>query len=401
MTVRITKPEINVREKLAKLDKPSGIAGEAMLRAETPQEQFNLIGAGRRNLIINGDMRIDQRNSGTAISALNSNNLYPLDRWLINQSSEYTTASLVTAGQNLDSLTPPAGFDKYIGVKVINATTAPSVPFLSIRQIIESSNITQLDYGKSTAKDISVSFWARTNHTGVYAFTIRGGSTQTSIATEFTIDIANTWQYISLTIPGQTNTATTWASDDATGFVANIGLGSWKGTYASTVKDQWVTGGFTGTTTQNQTFAQTNGNAFYVTGFQLELGKVATPFEHRSYGEELALCQRYYYRQNVVANQALMIGNSLNTTSAYMTMALPQPLRATPTVSQSGFSNYRQRGGGVNVTSTVTLGTPHYTIGNSVLEVDMTVTSGLPNTVQTMVYTSTSNAGYIEVSAEL
>ncbi len=61
MTARITKPELNIREKLSELDKPSGIAGEAMLRAETPQEQFNLISAGRRNMIINGAMRVAQR----------------------------------------------------------------------------------------------------------------------------------------------------------------------------------------------------------------------------------------------------------------------------------------------------------------------------------------------------
>jgi len=143
------------------------------------------------------------------------------------------------------------------------------------------------------------------------------------------------------------------------------------------------------------------GNGSQFTDVQVELGSVATDFEHRSYGEELALCQRYYYRLNVIANQSLMIGNSLNTTSGFYTLALPQPLRATPSVSISGFTNYRQRGGGVNVTTTVTLGTPHYTVGNSELEIDITVSSGLPNTIQTMVFTSTGSTGYLDADSEL
>ena len=292
MVVKVSKPEINVREKISELDKPSGVAGEAMLRAETPQEQFNLINAGRRNLIINGDMKIDQRNGGSSITNT-GNNLFPLDRWLINLASDYFPT--VSSGQNLDSLAPPPGFDKYIGVKIDSGTAAPAAPFLSIRQIIEGNNITCLDYGKSTAKDITISFWARTNHPGTYTVAVRGGTTQTACVTEFSVDSADTWQYISVIIPGQKDTTTTWPLDYAgEGLIVNIGLGSFQGTYSSSTLDQWVTGSFTGSATQTQDFAQTTGNTFYVTGVQLEVGKVATPFEYRSYGEELLLCSRYY-----------------------------------------------------------------------------------------------------------
>jgi len=294
MVVKVSKPEINVREKISELDKPSGLAGQAMLAAETPQEQFNLISAGRRNLLINGAMKIDQRNGGSSITNTD-NNLFPLDRWFINLSTEYNSS--VSSGQNLDSLAPPPGFDKYIGVKIDSGTAAPAAPFLSIRQIIEGNNITHLDYGKSTAKDITISFWARTNHPGTYAVAVRGGTTQTACVTEFSVDSADTWQYISVIIPGQKDTTTTWPLDYVgEGLVVNIGLGSFQGTYSSSTLDQWVTGSFTGSATQTQDFAQTTGNTFYVTGVQLEVGKVATPFEHRSYGEELAECQRYYQK---------------------------------------------------------------------------------------------------------
>ena len=104
MAVKFTKPEINVREKLAELDKPSGIAGEAMLRAETPQEQFNLIGAGRRNLIINGAMQVAQR--GTSASVTGSGFTYEtIDRIKIARTG--TDQLVVTASQETDA---PDGF---------------------------------------------------------------------------------------------------------------------------------------------------------------------------------------------------------------------------------------------------------------------------------------------------
>jgi hypothetical protein len=355
MTVKITKPEINVREKISELDKPTGIAGEAMLRAETPQEQFNLIGAGRRNVFINGDFSVAQRGAGptTGISG------YPtVDRWIIPLSGE-TTQQLAN-----DRVSTPS--------KMLKVTADGSNGYGIIRQMVE--DVSTLSGGYAT-----LSFWAKTSTANAFRVEFQqlfgtGGSSTVNI-----IDDADYWK-----VPDDE-----WNFYSITVYLPST-LGKTVGTGSPGLSVLF-----------GPTSGQPNSNIVYYSEVQLEAGKVATPFEHRSYGEELALCQRYYYRQNVVANQALMIGNSLNTTSSYMTMALPQPLRATPTVSQSGFSNYRQRGGGVNVTSTVTLATPHYTIGNSVLEVDMTVTSGLPNTIQAMVYTSTGNVGYIEVSAEL
>ena len=334
MVVKVSKPEINVREKISELDKPSGTAGQAMLAAETPQEQFNLISAGRRNILINGDMKIDQRNGGSSITNT-VNNLFPLDRWLINLSTDYNSS--VSSGQNLDSLAPPPGFDKYIGVKIDSGTAAPAAPFLSIRQIIEGNNITYLDYGKSTAKDITISFWARTNHPGTYAVAVRGGTTETACVTEFSVDSADTWQYISVIIPGQKDTTTTWPKDYVgEGLVVNIGLGSFQGTYSSSTLDQWVTGSFTGSATQTQDFAQTTGNTFYVTGVQLEVGKVATPFEHRSYGEELAACQRYY-EQN---HPALGIWCDATTFRTSISFAVSK--RANPTLSIIDSNGYHE-----------------------------------------------------------
>ena len=395
MTVKITKPKINVREELNDLKKPTGIAGEAMLRAETPQEQFNLIGAGRRNLLINGAMQVAQR--GTSGTTTGTDN-YLIDRFSMSRFGGYPNNT--TQSQTTDA---PEGFYNSFKMLRTSAHTLTGTNATAFFQRLEGLNTSHLKWGTALAKPVVVSFWVKSNQTGQFPLILADSGNAVDIGKLYEINSANTWEYKTIAI--EAPSAGTFDTDNTTGMVVYWGFGStssartaqgttWGSSNSSGSSKAMVTGASTA-------LATTNGATWQITGIQLELGKVATPFEHRSYGEELALCQRYYYRLNVRANIALMVGNSLNTTSAYYTLALPQPLRATPTVSQSGFVNYRQRGGGVNVTSTVTLGTPHYYLGSSILEIDASVSSGLPNTIQTMVYSSTGNDGYIEVKAEL
>ena len=397
MTVKITKPEINVREELNDLKKPTGIAGEAMLRAETPQEQFNLIGAGRRNLIINGDMRIAQRGTSTT-GITNNSGFHAVDRVkLFNSGGAGPT---YTASQENDG---PAEFTNSYKVQTTTADTSlPAAHYTILRLgLIEGQDLLGLAWGTPYAKALTLSFWVKSNKTGSQTIlAATHDSMQQQNKQAFTIDTANTWEKKEITFAG--NTATAMTDSITMGLTIDI-LVAAGSSYQGGTAPLGVWGARTAADKAVDTLniASSTADYFQITGVQLETGKVATPFEHRSYGEELALCQRYYYRLNVRANIALMVGNSLNTTNAYYTLALPQPLRATPSVSQSDFVNYRQRGGGVNVTSTVTLGTPHYYLGNSILEIDASVSSGLPNTIQTMVYSSTGNDGYIEVNAEL
>ena len=129
MAVKFTKPEINVREKLAELDKPSGIAGEAMLRAETPQEQFNIIGAGRRNLLINGDFQVSQR--GDYTTAASANVSYFVDRW-------YTdVANAVSVNrQHITGIDIPGTPSISKGVRLV--ATSSGTSYTGIRQKIEN-----------------------------------------------------------------------------------------------------------------------------------------------------------------------------------------------------------------------------------------------------------------------
>ena len=247
MTVKVTKPAINVREELADLRKPTGLAGEAMLRAETPQEQFNLIGAGRRNLLINGAMQVWQR--GTVFSGAG---LYLADRWY----SDNTGGG--NSGQSTDAPDDFAYSFKATPSGSSNAVfrQAIELPAAGVGGIFRSGN------------SFTLSFYLKSDSAG---------------------EPINIYVASGTVVTG---TTTVHVNDTATGFVTST---SWtRYTYTFECKDV----GATDTCLNVVPYVLSPSDYVYITGVQLELGKVATPFEHRSYGEELALCQRFYEQSN-------------------------------------------------------------------------------------------------------
>jgi len=243
MTVKVTKPAVNLRETLAELQKPSGVAGEAMLRAETPQEQFNLIGAGRNNLIINGDCRISQRGDFTTASG-STDETYYLDRFEQNHSGPIVTKQHITTNQ-------PSEISNTKSWKLVATTGATG--FFGTRQTIE-------DYKLFNGRAFTASAYIKTNNPSVRFYLYNGTSVVTSDAA-----IAD----------GQ------WHRLEAT-FNLDASAGD-----RLAIEILAISSGGSSITVNT-------GDYIEFTGLQVELGKVATPFEHRSYGEELALCMRYY-----------------------------------------------------------------------------------------------------------
>jgi hypothetical protein len=288
MTVKITKPAINLREKLAELDKPSGIAGQDILKADTPQEVFNYIGAGRRNLIINGDMRVWQRTDRTTHSQ--SVKGFYADRWLLWEQGVPTYAFDIT--QSTDA---PDGFSKSFKM---NCTTAEPSLATNVHSYfeynIEGQDLQHLKYGTSNAQELTLSFWVKSNVTGQYIVRLYAsdGTNTRFISKSYTVDTAGTWEKKVISIEGLSEISV--RDDTNTGIQMRFGIAS-AANYSSsqTFATNWTA------TNPNEAGQQVNiasavGNYFQFTGVQLEVGSVATPFEHRSYGEELALCQRYY-----------------------------------------------------------------------------------------------------------
>ena len=334
MVVKVSKPEINVREKISELDKPSGIAGQAMLAAETPLEQFNLISAGRRNLFQNGAMTVWQRGNGP--TAATNSNCITADRWKFFTSGSggaYTTER--SAGHLAET-----GHDTALKVVVTTADTSiAGSDYYSFLQRIEAQDVQQLQYGTNSAKHLTFSFWVRASKPGTNTvFITKEDSTTWRFVREFTINSADTWEYKTITFPPLTASTGGITNDNGTGL--QIGWILKYGSSYAGAADEWTTNSrFTTSNAVNN--MDTVGNTFYVTGVQVEVGKVATPFEHRSYGEEMALCQRYY-KNYYFASQVQIYNESSNADHKWIYMHFPE-MRAAPgldgTVNMIGSTN--------------------------------------------------------------
>ena len=285
-----------------------------------------------RNMIINGAMQVAQR--GTSFTSISSNT-YTLDRW-----------QLQAAGAGRSTITqsttvPNNNFVYSTKVDVTTADTSLATTDLqSFTQRMEGNVVSQIGLGTSNAKSFTVSFWVRSNKTGTYCVSIRNVSGTRSIASEYSISSADTWEHKEVTFAGDTtgsyNTGTTEAFN--VNFVLLAGTN-----YDGKTADTWEANTNFATDNQANLFDNTS-NEWYITGVQLEVGEQATPFEHRSFGDELARCQRYYYQSWPYAtststdltgdNNDKGILMDINDSSITLGQAfLPVDMRTIPTVS--------------------------------------------------------------------
>jgi hypothetical protein len=276
-----------------------------------------------KNKIINGDMRIDQRNAGASVTPTALQ--YTLDRWFF----YVTQASKITTQQNQGSVTPPAGFSNYLGITSSSAYTPTGGDNFYVSQNIEANNISDLAWGTANAKTVTISFWVRSSLTGNFGLVVENAPTYNySYPILYTINAANTWEYKTITIPAPT--AGTWAtSGNGIGFtlVFSLGIGT---TYAGP-SGAWAAANYNGVTGQTNVVA-TNGATFYITGVQLEQNTTATPFERRLYNQELANCQRYYFKTKTNSGFGpLYSATNNNTTGARGFFFLPVEMRVAPT----------------------------------------------------------------------
>jgi hypothetical protein len=241
---------------------------------------------GMRNRIINGDMRIDQRNAGASVNANSSTAPYVTDRFNINVGG---SSSVIACQQITDA---PANFINSLRLTVSTAATPSSSQFLFVRQIIEGVNIADLGWGTASAQPLTASFWVKASLTGTYAsFAINSSETRSYVGT-FSVSASNTWEYKTVTIPG--DTTGTWLTNNSNGIRFGFDLGS--GSNFNGTANAWQPG-WEQRTSSTVNFCQTVGATFQVTGVQLEKGSSATAFEYRQFGQEFALCQRYYEEQ--------------------------------------------------------------------------------------------------------
>jgi hypothetical protein len=272
-----------------------------------------------RNKIINGAMVIDQRNAGAAVTpTAAATSIYPtLDRWnvLFQQASKLSLQQSAVA---------PIGFTNSLLATSLSAHAIVSGDRYVIRQNIEGFNAADLGWGSADAQPVTVSFWVRSSLTGSFGGFIGNSAINRSYPFAYTISAANTWEYKTLTIEG--DTTGTWLVDNGIGVRLGFSLGA--GSDFSGTAGAWASSQIfqpTGSTS----VVSTNGATWQITGVQLEAGTVATPFEHRSFGQELALCQRYF---EVTGYRMQLSGN-------YASTVWKTSKRAAPTLTLSGTGN--------------------------------------------------------------
>jgi hypothetical protein len=275
--------------------------------------------AGLRNLIINGDFRIDQRFAGALQNPLVNNSSYLGDRWLF-----IATQAGKFQGQQTTAGFP--GLPYCATATVIAAATLAASDYFFVQQAIEGLNCAHLQWGTASAKPVTLSFWIYVGVAGTHSGSVVNKAGNRGYPFSFTVPAANTSTFISLTIPG--DTAGTWATDNTGGLLLRFNLGS--GSSALGPANAWGSIGAVGTTGSVQ-LVLSAGASLLLTGVQLEMGSVATPFERRLIGTEMNLCQRYYQRYTtssaggITLSSYTVSGNSFGTSLPFPQMrAIPQ-----------------------------------------------------------------------------
>ena len=282
--------------------------------------------SGARNRIINGDMRIDQRNGGAAVTP--ADGAYTLDRWRAGASA----ASKFSVQQ---SAVAPAGFTNSMLVTSLSAFSVSTGDNFEMFQYVEGFNVADLGWGTADAQTITVSFRVRSSLTGTFGGAINNSAFNRSYPFSYTISAANTWETKAIAIPG--DTSGTWLTNSGIGLILCICLGA--GSSRSGTAGAWAAG-WAASATGATSVVGTNGATFYITGVQLEAGTVATPFERRSYGQELSLCQRYCTSLANGNTCSIGIGQAFSSSVAGATVRFPVTMRAAPTLVVSSGGHF-------------------------------------------------------------
>ena len=350
MSLRVTKPDFNVREKLNELDRPVGAQGNSILQSKTTAESFSKIQAGRRNLIINGDMSIAQRASST--TGITGDTFGACDRWELDLASAGTWTM-----EHVGDAPYNTGFTHCSSLSCTTAATSIG-SHLALRQKIEAHNIRGLGGGTPNAKPLTASFWVKSNEPGKYYVVLYRTRTSTAntessrISIAYTIEQPEVWEFKTITFPPDTHEGYQ-TTGTAAGLEIHFALGYNQNNYGSSHYGHWHTNSaYLGRGQTN--LAAATGNYWRLTGVQLEIGNEHTEFEHLNRTENLELCQRYFHKLN---SEQWLYNIDDNDNYRRATINFPVEMRGSPSVVNISYGGSYSGATGVqfngNKTSTI------------------------------------------------
>jgi hypothetical protein len=333
-------------------------------------------------------MRIDQRNAGTSYSLTPTDALYTLDRW----QAVFSQVTKYTVQQNAGSVTPPVGFTNYLGCTSTSAYSVAAGDYFFINQLIEGLNLADLGWGTANAKTVTLSFWVRSSLTGTFGGALTNSAQNRSYPFTYTISSANTWEYETITIAG--DTSGTWLTTNGTGVRVRLGLGvgsTYNGTAGS-----WAAGNLMSATGATSVVG-TSGATFYITGVQLEVGTSATGFEYVDQTTQLAMCQRYYQKLGnssyATVGTGILSADRLNTVAF---MRINGEMRTAPSVTISSLIVTDRLGYDTNISTINGLAASTNTLYLSFTH-SATGTAYYPN----FVAVANGTSGFLALSSEL
>ena len=272
-----------------------------------------------RNLIINGAIQVAQR--GNTVTCNAGSNFYSMDRWYARGES---SSGVFTLSQE-DIAANNQGVKYAAKVTVTNNVTPASGDVYKIAQRIEGLNLDQLELGRSTAKTFTLSFIVKSSVVGTHSGSFMNSAENRSFPFTYTISNPDTWEQKSITISG--DTAGTWLVDNGTGLELNFDMGTGSGKRGN-AGGAWLAARAEGATGAVQVISSANAT-WFISKVQLEVGSLATDFEHRSYAQELPLCQRYFYKPDVNSN--IQPAYQYHNNHKMSVVEFPTTMRATPT----------------------------------------------------------------------
>ena len=316
-----------------------------------------------RNIVINGDMQIAQRN--TSVASITTGAYRTTDRWLFDVSSLGTW----TMSQSTDV---PSGYGFAYSTK-LDCTTADASPaagdYLALEQAIEGQNLQYLKKGTASAVSLTASFWVKSTKTGTFIVELFDADNSRSISKSYTVSITNTWEFKTVTFAGDTTGAFT--NDNGKSLVFRFWLGAGTTYTSGTLNTNWGTATNANIAVGQVNIADSTSNDFLITGVQLEAGTAATDFEFLPFDVSLNRCYRYFQKSmpyNVYSNS--QYGDGFETTSTSGTVSsqsnglqFMHEFRTTPTltvyriVDGTSGSMYRVSNGGTVTATPTYLGT--------------------------------------------